>query len=266
MERRFACTACGKCCSGRLPLTLKDALAHAGRFPLAMLWTVVRPGAKSFALTARLGTEVRLGKRKPIAVQITPISYLPPLMACPALAAAGLLCTIHAEKPLRCRTMPFYPYREERDQADLLVPRPGWLCDTSEVAPVVYRDHGIVARCDFDRERRDLVEQAPVLKAYADRLLAMAPDVTAALEQAANKPQGGYVVLGFSAVLARLNQIDVAAFARSQMPVLSDFATRTTGLSGAEEFHRYYRDAAAGMARLLARHGQAAGTNGSGGE
>jgi Fe-S-cluster containining protein len=255
MERRFACTACGKCCCGRLPLTLDDALAHAGRFPLAMLWTVVRPGAKSFALTARLGTTAKLAKRKPVAVQITPISYLPPTMACPALAADGL-CSIHAEKPLRCRTMPFYPYREEWDQADLLAPRPGWLCDTSAAAPVVYRNNEIVVRDDFDRERQALVEQAPVLRAYADRLLAMAPNVAAALEQAANKPRGGYVVLGFSAVLSRLDHVEAAAFARRQAPVLRDLAARTAGLCGAEEFHRYYRDNAAAMERLLARHGQ----------
>lgn len=252
MERRFLCTACGKCCYGKLPLTLRDALAHAGRFPLAMQWTVVRQGAKSFTLTARLGTTVRLGKRKPIAVQVTPISYLPPSLTCPALAADGL-CSIHADKPLRCRTMPFYPYREEGDQTDLLVPRPDWLCDISAAAPVVYRDRAIVDRADFDRERRDLVEEAPVLKAYADRLLAMAPNVATGLDQAANKPQGGHVVLAFSGILPRLEQTDVADFARRQLPVLTDFAARTEGMDGVEDFHRYYRDNAAAMERILAR-------------
>lgn len=252
MERRFLCTACGKCCYGKLPLTLKDALRHADRFPLAMQWTVVRQGAKSYALTARLGTTVRLGKRKPIAVQVTPISYLPSVLTCPALAADGL-CTIHAEKPLRCRTMPFYPYREETDQADLLVPRPGWLCDASAAAPVVYRGKAIVERADFDSERRELVEQAPIIKAYADRLLALAPNVAAGLEKAANKPQGGHLVLAFSGILPRLGQIDVADFARRQQPVLIDFAARTAGMPGVEEFHRYYSGNAAALDQVLAR-------------
>lgn len=256
MERRFLCTACGKCCYGKLPLTLKDALLHAGRFPLAMQWTVVRQGARSYALTARLGTTVTLGKRKPIAAQVTPIAYLPAALTCPALAADGL-CSIHAEKPLRCRTMPFYPYREEADQADLLVPRPGWLCDTSATAPVVYRDKAIVERADFDRERKELVEQAPVIKAYADRLLALAPNVAAGLEKAANKPQGGHLVLAFSGILPRLGEVDVAGFARRQMPVLADFAARTEGMPGVEEFHRYYRDNAAALERVLARQTQA---------
>ena len=37
MERRFACTACGKCCFGLLPLTIGDALAHADKFPLVVI-------------------------------------------------------------------------------------------------------------------------------------------------------------------------------------------------------------------------------------
>lgn len=50
------------------------------------------------------------------------------------------LCGIHAGKPSRCRTMPFFPYTDENDQAANLIPRPGWACDTSNAAPVVYRD------------------------------------------------------------------------------------------------------------------------------
>lgn len=255
MERRFLCTVCGKCCYGKLPLTLGDALLHAGRFPLAMQWTVVRQGAKSYALTARLGTTVRLGKRKPIAVQVAPISYLPATLTCPALAADGR-CAIHAEKPLRCRTMPFYPWREKTDQADLLVPRPGWLCDTSAAAPVVYRDKAIVERADFDRERRALVDEAPIIRAYADRLLALAPNVAAGLEKAANKPQGGHLVLAFSGILPRLGEVDAADFAHRQVPVLADFAARTEGMPGVEEFHRYYRDNAAALGQVLARQAQ----------
>ncbi len=252
MERRFHCTACGKCCYGQLPLTLNDAVANADRFPLAMLWTTVRQGAKSFAITARLGTTVKLGKRKEIAVQITPVSYIPPSLSCPALAPDGL-CSIHADKPSRCRTMPFYPYREEGDQSDLLVPRPGWLCDTSGQAPVVYRDKKIVHREDFDRERRDLIDQTSVLRAYADGLMTNAPNVAAAVKKAANKPRGGFVVLNFTAIVSRLPQIDMAAFARKQLPVLTEFADKTAGMSDAAEFHRYYRDNAAGMRKYLDR-------------
>ncbi|OHC74112.1 MAG: hypothetical protein A3G18_04545 [Rhodospirillales bacterium RIFCSPLOWO2_12_FULL_58_28] len=252
MERRFHCTACGKCCYGQLPLTLNDAIANAERFPLAMMWTTIRQGAKSFAVNARLGTTVKPGKRKQFAVQITPVSYVPPSLPCPALASDGR-CSIHADKPSRCRTMPFYPYREEEDQSDLLVPRQGWLCETSGQAPVVYRNKKIVHREDFERERRELGDQTPVLRAYAEGLMANAPNVAAALEKAANKPRGGFVALNFTAIVSRLPRIDMAAFAQKQFPVLTMFADKTAGMSEAAEFHRYYRDNAAGMERFLKR-------------
>ena len=252
MERCFECTACGKCCYGQLPLTLNDAVAYADRFPLAMLWTIIRQSAKSFAIAARLGTTVNIGKRKRVAVRITPVSYMPPSIPCPALASDDR-CSIHADKPSRCRTMPFFPYREEGDQADLLIPRQGWLCDTSATAPVVYRDKKIVHREDFDRERQELVDQTPVLRAYAQGVMAKAPNVVAALEKAANSPRGGTVVLNFTALASRLPQMDMTDFAQKQLPVLTAFAEKTAGMSDAADFHRYYRDNAAGMKRFLER-------------
>ncbi len=252
MERRFHCTACGKCCYGILPLTLDDAIANADRFPLAMMWTTVRQGAKSFAIAARLGTTVKLGKRKQVAVKITPVSYMPPTLPCPALAPDNL-CSIHEDKPSRCRTMPFDPWRQEQDQSDLLVPRDGWLCDTSRQAPAVYRDKKIIHREDFEREQRDLMDQSSVLRAYADRLMTNAPNVAAAIDDAARKPRGGFVVLNFTAIVPRLPQIDMAEFAQKQVPVLSEFADRTAGMPQAADFHRYYRDNVAGMQRFLER-------------
>ena len=149
--------------------------------------------------------------------------------------------------------MPFYPYRDESDQADLLVPRPGWLCETGEQHPVVYRDKHIVERADFDNERKDLVEQAPILRAYAERLMANAPNVKAAVEAAAKKPRGGTVMLNFSAILPRLDDLDIKAFAQAQLPVLKDFARKTENLAEAKDHHRYYTDTATAMERVLAR-------------
>ena len=250
MERHFHCTACGKCCFGWLPLTLADAVANAGRFPLAMVWTAVRQGARSFAHVARLGTTVTLRTKKKIAAQIAPTAYIPPALPCPELTAEGL-CAIHAGKPLRCRTMPFFPYREENDQAEMLVPRKDWECDISDTAPVVYRDKSVVERTEFDRERAALLAQAPILRAYAERLLATAPNVASALEKAAKKPRGGQVVLNFTAILPRLTDVDVADFARRQGPVLEAFAAKVAGTDVPDEYERYYRENAAAMARFL---------------
>ncbi len=253
MERRFHCTACGKCCRGWLPLSLHDALAHAGRFPLAMVLTTIRQGAKAFDLTAGLGTTVPLGKRKRVAVLVTPTAYIPALFACPALDTGGQ-CTIHDDKPSRCKTMPFSPVRDERDQAALLVPRDGWECDTSSAAPVVYRDKTVVDRRDFDHERHQLMDQAATLKSYADALIAGAPNVAAGLDSAARKSRGGYVVVNFTTLLPRLSDIDQAGFARQQLPVLTDFAKRTEGKADLSDYHQFYRENIIGMERFLARN------------
>jgi Fe-S-cluster containining protein len=246
MERRFHCTACGRCCSGALPLTLADAYAHAGRFPLAMVWTPLRRQSKAYDLVTRIGATVTLGGRKQIAVLIAPTAYIPKTFPCPALSAEGR-CSIHADKPLRCRSMPFYPYREERDQADLLVPRKGWECDISTTAPVVYRDATIVTRDDFERERRELLQQAPVLRIYAEYMLKYQPQLAGSLAAGAQPGADGQVVTSLSSFLTATRQSDVAALAARQWAVLKDFAARTAGQAGLAEFHRNY----AGWAREM---------------
>lgn len=242
MERHFHCTACGKCCFGLLPLTLDDALRHAGRFPLAMVWTTVRPGSRAFALTQRLGTTVRVRvrqRKQDVAVLVTPTAYIPPSLPCPALMADGL-CGIHADKPARCRTMPFYPYREEDDQADLLVPRKDWACDVSAEAPAVYRDKAIIDRTDFDRERTALLDQAAALRAYADLMMKAVPDVARNVETLATKAAGGRVVLGFGSFLRVSAAVDAGSVAERQIPVLGDFAALTAGRPELAEHHRHY--------------------------
>ena len=89
---------------------LVETLTHAGRFPLAMVLPTLRQGARAraYGVTASQGTVMALTKRKNVAVQISPTSYVPPEFYCPALAGDGA-CTIHKDKPSRCRTMPFSP-------------------------------------------------------------------------------------------------------------------------------------------------------------
>ncbi|MBF0373371.1 MAG: YkgJ family cysteine cluster protein [Alphaproteobacteria bacterium] len=246
-ERHFLCTACGKCCNGWLPLTLADALAHAARFPLAMVWTPVRRGARAFNVTAELG--VTVGRK--IAVQIAPMSYLPRAASCPALEADGR-CGIHADKPLRCRAMPLYPYRDESDQRSMLIPRPGWACDVSPSAPVVWRDGKVVDREHFDAERKQLRAEAPTLRAYAEGLMAAIPWVAEALSKAAAKPAGGFVVLNFSTILPRL-AIDPAAFAAMQAPVLTHWAAATADKPEVSAYHAHYRDWARELEGRLAK-------------
>lgn len=249
MERRFHCTACGKCCYGWLPLTLADACAHAGRFPLAMAWTLAPQGSKAFPLISRLGATTKLD-RKQTALLIVPTAYIPPSFPCPALAPDGL-CTIHADKPSRCRTMPFYPYRNEEDQADLLVPRKGWACDTSATAPVVYRDKKIVDRTDFDRERGELLEQAPLMRTYAEYMLKYQHWVIDGLAKAG---PGGNAVTSLSSFLTATKHPDAATLATRQLPVLTDYAARSAGQPELVEYTRNYAGWAKEM-EYLARRG-----------
>lgn len=242
MQHHFKCTACGKCCSGSLPLTLGEALFHAGRFPLAMVWTVVRQGDKSFGLTTRLGTVVQVARKTQVAVQVGPMAYLPPAVACPELTGDGL-CGIHAEKPIRCRAMPFFAYKEESDQAEMLLPRAGWACDISRAAPLVYQDGRIVDRTDFDAERQHLEAQAPIVKAYADRMIASASGIVGKLEMLSKQSGGGRMALPFTGILPRLPEVDLPAFAAAQLPVLHRYADLTAPDKAMAQFHQYYREA-----------------------
>ena len=244
MERHFSCTACGKCCHGLLPLTINDALAHADKFPLVVIWTPVRQGGRSFRVTADLGITIQLKKRKLAAVQIAPTAYIPRTFSCPELTEEGL-CGINAVKPQRCRTMPFTAYRDEKDQNDLMIPRSGWLCDTSDEAPIVYRDKNIVDRDDFEVERDQLVRDAMILKPYAEWLLDSVPSLRMELQKVATNPSGGRVLVAFSTLIPRLPKVDIYAFAEKQLPVMKDFAERTAGDPELADFHRRYVDSAA---------------------
>lgn len=249
MEHRFQCTACGKCCYGQVPLTVEDAFAHAERFPLGMVWTPLRPGSKDYAMVSRLGTTVRVTDRVELAVMIVPTAYLPPSFPCPALGP-DKLCSIHLHKPLRCRAMPFYPYREEQFQAELLTPRSGWACDISVAAPVVFRDKQIVDRDDFDRERRALEAQHPQIQRYADYMLKYYPQFVDSLAKASSKAKAGQIVSSLSSFLTAIRHPEARTIAQRQLPVLQHYVAETTGKKELTDFHRYYADWAKEMVFL----------------
>lgn len=250
-QRHFQCTACGKCCYGLLPLLLDEALDHAGHFPLAMVWTVLPPSNRSAALVSRLGATVSVGRKKQVTVDISAMAWLPDSLSCPFLMDGGL-CRCHDRKPQRCRTMPFFAAREESEQDSFLVPRPGWACDISQAAPLVY-DTGRITptgRADFDQERQRLEAQAPVIQAYASRLASTSVPLIRDLEMLAKRPGGGRLALSFSGILPRLSA-DIAAFARQQVPVLKAYADRTADIPSAKAFHAYYASTARALESFL---------------
>jgi Fe-S-cluster containining protein len=239
MVNHFHCTACGKCCYGQLPLTCKDAFANAAIFPLCLVWTPLRYGSKDYALVAALGTTIKLADRKELAVLIVPTAYLPSSFPCPALGDDNL-CTIHRNKPSRCKTMPFYPYREERYQSELLTPRKGWACDTSTAAPLVFQDKKIVFRDDFDQERKELLAQVPLLRGYAEYMLKYSPSLVNSLVQAASKTKAGHVVTSLSSFLTATKHPEAKQIAQLQLPVLNNYAEKTAGDLQLTDFHKNY--------------------------
>lgn len=240
MNHHFRCTACGKCCVGWVPLGVEEIAAQAARFPIAMVWTpIAAPPTPAAARAGRL------------AIRALPTAYVPPSFPCPQLAADGL-CAIHATKPQRCRTMPFWPHRPEADQAAMLAPRDGWACDVSAAAPVVYQDGRILDRADFDRERAMMAAQAPVLAAYVDAVMKAAPGLSDILAKVAATP-GGNVVLSITTLLPHLSGFDAGAFARAQAPVLADFAARTQGQAEWAAYHQRYGEWGREMEQLASR-------------
>lgn len=246
-EQRFNCTVCGKCCYGWLPLTLPEALHNADKFPLAMTMTPVKPSEKNFKISTLLGTMVHLPPRHKIAVLVMPTAYIPPSMACPELTSENL-CAIHENKPLRCRAMPFYPYREENHQTDMLVPRKGWLCDTTPTAPVVYRDKRILDRVSFDAERAALLQDAPALQAYADKLLKFNPTIFGRLIKVSQGRMAGRLILNFSSFLRIDQRMSLTEFALKQHGVLETWAEKTANDPALADYNKYYREACSELA------------------
>jgi Fe-S-cluster containining protein len=239
MTLHFACTSCGKCCYGQLPLTVKDALRHAERFPLALLWTPLRKASKDFPMVSRLGVSVPLHKHRGLAALVVPTSYIPAALPCPALGADNL-CTIHANKPTRCKTMPFYPYREEQYQPELLKPRKGWECDTSIAAPIIFQNGRITQREGFDQERHDLEEQVPLIRQFATYAFKYNPMLGATLALEAAKSHPGQVVTSLSSFLIATRNPDARTIARLQQPVLAAYLQKTAGLPEFQQFHTQY--------------------------
>lgn len=239
MTLHFACTACGKCCYGQLPLTVKDAFVHAGRFPLAMLWTPLRKASKDFDMVSRLGVSVPLPKHPGLAALVVPSSYIPPALPCPALGDDNL-CTIQANKPSRCKTMPFYPYRDERFQPEVLKLGNGWKCDTSEYAPVVFANGKLTQREDFDAERRDLDEQVPLIRQYAEYSFKYNPLLAPSLALEAAKSHPGQVVTSLSSFLVATRNPNSREIARLQEPILATYIDLTAKRQEFLQYHTQY--------------------------
>lgn len=238
-EKHFACTACGRCCYGSLPITISEALKWAHVFPLAMSIVPVRPGTRGHTIVSTIGAPLKVSKGKDLSLLLMPTSFLPPMMPCPQLSDETL-CAIHGDKPLRCRTMPFYPYKDEEAQADMLVPKPGWQCATGQDAPVVYRERKVLDRSDFDAERRVLIEEGPSLRRFMASVVAHNPALRDQII-GASRSVSGRVIVSFVSYLRYERRLDPSDYAQRQRPVLREWLQRTEGDTRHAEFHEFYQ-------------------------
>lgn len=222
----------------------------ADRFPLAITITPIKPGTRGQDVLDKIGVAVVLPPKKKYWLLVTPVSFIPPSMKCPELTDDNL-CGIHAQKPIRCRTMPFFAYKDEDHQLDMLIPRTGWQCDTGDTAPVVYRDRKIVDRADFDAERSDLIEQSAAIRRYADLLLKHSPLMLARVAKSTQSTPMGRVIVGFVSFLRYDRTLDLVDFARKQYPVLEQWADRTAADVKLREYHNYYKEALADLRRYV---------------
>lgn len=249
MSLRFKCTACGKCCYGQLPLTFKDALANAERFPIGFVWTPLLKESKDYSHVSKIGVAVTTPRGNELAVLVVPTSFIPKEFECPALGTDNL-CSINSHKPARCRAMPFYPYRDERFQSEMLKIRDGWECDTSDSAPLVYNNNQIIDRHDFENELKDVVAEKSLMETYVHYMLKYQHSLANTLFVAANNPKTAHIVTSLSSFLTATKATNSQHIAKKQLPVLQAFAKRTADKVMYKQFHNYYGNWAKEIAYL----------------
>ena len=182
--RRFACTACGKCCTRGPEMELGEATALADRFIVRLLFKLhsLPPGKASDEanryVTYFSAHEDRAEKRT---LHLT-ISALPvhgETGGCPALNNSR--CGIYDRRPLSCRTVPFHYSRSPAALAgylDQFVKTPGYLCDTSPSAPVVLRS-GKVTDPAVEMARAEALALAQTERDWKGAIVAVVKSPTA---------------------------------------------------------------------------------------
>jgi Fe-S-cluster containining protein len=187
-ELRFACTQCGACCNRSPEVALSEAAALADVFVFRLmfrLYELPRTLAGYLAsgvTTAGSGEEYYESKRLLAAfaarkysmkrrhggktvdyrryLTISALTLDAGAGACAALS--GGRCGIYARRPLACRTVPFHYSRPEASAERALkafVETPGYGCDTSVDAPVVFAA-GRIVDPEARRARSDAIELA----------------------------------------------------------------------------------------------------------
>jgi len=172
--RHFACTQCGKCCNRSPEVELSEAAGLSDVFVFRLMFRLYwlpdqvkdyrrsgegQPNRTSvffekkrllnaFAARKYSAKAIRDGKR----IACTKYLLLSALAvdtieaACSALS--GSKCSIYDRRPQTCRSVPLHYSRAEALAAfdlETFVGTSGYLCDTSDAAPIILKDGRIVA-------------------------------------------------------------------------------------------------------------------------
>ena len=114
----------------------------------------------------------------------------------------------------------------------------------------MYQDHKIVDRVDFDRERRELQNEVPLLKRYAEYMFKYSLSLSSSLMLATGKTKANQIVTSLSSFLTATKNPDVRSIAQQQLPILNAYAEKTSGDPKVAFFHNNYVNWSKEMAYL----------------
>lgn len=211
--RRFACTSCGKCCNRGPEMELSEATALADRFITSLIFKVqslpisersesaaawwerqgsripLRPALEESRrhlghFASRKRNDNRTGRQ--LFLTISAIVNDDGRGRCPALI--GNLCGVYESRPLTCRTVPLHysrPPSTLRSYLDDFTSTPGYLCDTSQTAPVIL-DRNTIMSQRLRQSRDEAIALAKAERAWKEQMLLVMDD--AAQARAAELP------------------------------------------------------------------------------
>jgi Fe-S-cluster containining protein len=186
--RRFACTQCGKCCNRSPEVELSEAAGLSDVFVFRLLFrfyelprtfadyrasgrTSATSGdhfhekkrlLNSFAVHSRSTRKRQAGKALEFTRYLTISALTLDTRSGECSALDNARCSIHARRPLSCRSVPFHYSRAEgsaeRDLA-AFVATPGYRCATGPDAPIVL-EAGRIVDAGYRRARADALALA----------------------------------------------------------------------------------------------------------
>ncbi len=205
---RFACTACGLCCNRGPEMELTEATALAGVFITQLLFKMhslpLYPHSKRAAqwsegrtsslprvealeeerthlnkFTAR--EKIDKSKGRSLHLTISALTLDREKGKCPALADKR--CSIYPSRPSSCRTVPMHYSRPASvlgGYLDSFVSSPGYECDVSADAPVVF-DGRAITDTSVEAARREALELVRSEMGWKTAIAALMDDNHAAL-------------------------------------------------------------------------------------